>query len=154
VRYRTKEEFLEILWENYSIGKRYSVREANRLYFHEFISFNILLTYLDSFTESKYIRIVCLYFRVKRCSKSFMFTSQINAYCRCGDHSHLVPRLRMSRSYTCSPPSAFISCSMAALALACRCGSQIGHFGGINCSQTELFSHTNIVVIACCRWGQ
>jgi hypothetical protein len=31
-------------------------------------------------------------------------------------HPHLVPRSRMSRSYTFSPPSAFVSCSGTALA--------------------------------------
>jgi hypothetical protein len=32
-------------------------------------------------------------------------------------HLHLVPRLKMSRSYTSSPPSAFVACSGTALAL-------------------------------------
>jgi hypothetical protein len=32
-------------------------------------------------------------------------------------HPHLVPRSRMSRSYTSSPPSAFMACSGTALAL-------------------------------------
>jgi hypothetical protein len=33
-------------------------------------------------------------------------------------HPHLVPRSRMSRSYTSSPPSAFMACSGTALVLA------------------------------------
>jgi hypothetical protein len=33
------------------------------------------------------------------------------------NHPHLVPRLRMSRSYTSSPPSAFVACSGTAFAL-------------------------------------
>jgi hypothetical protein len=32
-------------------------------------------------------------------------------------HLHLVPRSRLSRSYSCSPPSAFMACSGTALAL-------------------------------------
>jgi hypothetical protein len=40
---------------------------------------------------------------------------------RDADHSpHLVPRSRMSRSYTSSPPSAFVACSGTALALRLR----------------------------------
>jgi hypothetical protein len=32
-------------------------------------------------------------------------------------HLHLVPMLRISRSYTCCPPSAFVACSGTTLAL-------------------------------------
>jgi hypothetical protein len=32
-------------------------------------------------------------------------------------HPHVVPRLRMNKSYTSSPPSAFVACSGTALAL-------------------------------------